>query len=209
MLKEKKVIWSPHYYEWDATNNVFSQEDEKQFEEDYENENTLDSISSGLNLVPISKKMMQTPFGMFDVDDALNPYKIFRFWMGNTNFDITEEVAELLENTEGVEVLKILSPYRFIIAIGDAFSINDVRLDIQNRLCHDNNTYLNIQLEIEKLKNDIKFNKHWAIYCFPNGKIDFCVANNDEELTDFNKKLQTYQESQKLSKGQLISSKND
>ena len=51
-----------------------------------------------------------------------------------TNFNITEDVKEELNKTEGVEVLKIVSRYRFFVGIGKMFNFKEVRKDIEENL---------------------------------------------------------------------------
>ena len=51
-------------------------------------------------------------------------------WIGHCNFDITEEVRDLLDETPGIEVLKIISRYRFFIGVGKMFDFADVRKHI-------------------------------------------------------------------------------
>jgi hypothetical protein len=72
---------------------------------------------------------------MIPVDDKLvqsvNLVASFDCWMGHTNFNITEEVKTKLNSTEGVEVLKILSRYRFFVGIGRMFDFKDVRRKIE------------------------------------------------------------------------------
>ena len=58
----------------------------------------------------------------------------FECWMGHTNFNITEEVRDRLKKTEGVEILKICSRYRFFVGIGKMFSFADVRQKIESNL---------------------------------------------------------------------------
>jgi hypothetical protein len=58
----------------------------------------------------------------------------FECWIGHTNFDITNRVKEQLNKVQGVEILKILSRYRFFIGIGEMFDFQDVRYLIENEL---------------------------------------------------------------------------
>lgn len=51
-------------------------------------------------------------------------------WIGHCNFDITEEVKDYLDETPGIEVLKVISRYRFFIGVGKMFEFKDVRKHI-------------------------------------------------------------------------------
>jgi hypothetical protein len=58
----------------------------------------------------------------------------FNCWFGHTNFDITKSVAEKLDKVEGIELLKVITRYRFLIGVGKAFSFANVRLNLENSL---------------------------------------------------------------------------
>ena len=55
----------------------------------------------------------------------------FDCWLGHTNFNLTEEIKEVLNNVDGIEVLKICSRYRFFVGIGKMFEFSDVRESIE------------------------------------------------------------------------------
>jgi len=59
----------------------------------------------------------------------------YECWVGHCNFDITQPiVSELNLNVPGVEYLKPLTRYRFLVGIGKAFEFSKVRSDIQQKL---------------------------------------------------------------------------
>lgn len=58
----------------------------------------------------------------------------FDCWMGHTNFNLTKEIRDKLNETDGVEVLKICSRYRFFVGIGRMFDFKDVRHNIEKIL---------------------------------------------------------------------------
>ena len=58
----------------------------------------------------------------------------FDCWLGHTNFNITENVLNIIEATEGVELLKICSRYRFFVGVGRMFDFKEVRTSIENTL---------------------------------------------------------------------------
>lgn len=55
-------------------------------------------------------------------------------WIGHTNFDITHAVKEKINKTEGVELLRIYSRYRFLVGIGKMFEFPGVRRRIEKSL---------------------------------------------------------------------------
>jgi hypothetical protein len=79
-------------------------------------------------------KVIATPMGVIPVNDNTSSGKIFNFWMGHTNFDITKKVAETIESTDGVESLDVYTRYRFRISIGKAFNDSFVMRDINKNV---------------------------------------------------------------------------
>lgn len=82
------------------------------------------SENSELPFLPISQQLME------DMAMLSN----FDCWIGHTNFDITKEIKNILDKTEGIELLKVLSRYRFFIGIGQMFDFAEVRKDIEKKL---------------------------------------------------------------------------
>lgn len=65
-----------------------------------------------------------TQHGIIGINESYNPYD---FWVGHCSFKITDHIEHIIENSEGVEYLKILSPYRFKIAVAKYFSQQNLR----------------------------------------------------------------------------------
>jgi len=75
-------------------------------------------------------KAISTPMGIIPYTDNTASSKIFNFWVGHTNFDITHNISSIIENCFGVESLDIFTRYRFRIAIGKAFDESEVKSNI-------------------------------------------------------------------------------
>ena len=58
----------------------------------------------------------------------------FDCWVGHTNFDITQDTFNMLNQVEGVELLKVVSRYRFFIGIGKMFKFKNVRADLEKQI---------------------------------------------------------------------------
>lgn len=161
--------------------------------------------------------IMSTPWGPFRVNDRMNPYRQFEFWMGHTNFNIDQAAKDVLDNTLGVEVLFIISPLRFMIAKGKMFEWTDVRLAIERALCGKHAVDEKIESiqdsdvreKIGKVKEDlVKAFDHWAIYVFPNGEYDssYVKDESDGEFEKFMENVEIYKKSVELSGGILLQS---
>lgn len=66
-----------------------------------------------------------------DMANEITLVSTFDCWVGHTNFDITPSVRKMLDEVNGVEVLKICSRYRFFIGVGKMFEFKTVRENIE------------------------------------------------------------------------------
>lgn len=75
-------------------------------------------------MIPMSSKL---------IEDAMMITN-FDCWLGHTNFDITPDVKRILDSTQGVELLRVMSRYRFFIGVGKMFDFTEVRKNIEEQL---------------------------------------------------------------------------
>lgn len=129
-----------------------------------------------------------TPFGLQPARVGMNDIAKNRIFIGHANFDVTEEVAEIISNVDGVESLETPTPYMFRIVVGKAFNSKKVRRIITETLCHsnvamdfDDETDTNIYRETVKLRNS---GKYWALYVLPNGKTESVTADTESDLEE-------------------------
>ena len=182
-----KIAWE----KWDETDFFETElelEKEGHFEDDLESD-VIPNISFG----PIINPRVKTPIGVFSIDDPLRPSKMFDCWIGHTNFDITYEIAELLENVPGVEVFKVLSRYRFFIGVGKLFEFRTVRQNIQDFTGGESSTLTqedDFHL-IEILQEQLSSFKRWAVFYSNEGFIDY-IATNEENDQEYDLKLTSF-----------------
>lgn len=79
-------------------------------------------------------KAIATPMGLIPYNELTAPGKIFNFWVGHTNFDITKNIASIIEKCEGIEILDIFSRYRFRIAVGKCFNDSEIMTKINDKI---------------------------------------------------------------------------
>ena len=143
MLHDKyKIVWQ----KWI---DPFGQDQEESISLDYENENPdLSSAYSRIDkneeaiddedeflIKKRSIKVIASPMGLIPYNEHTASGKIFNFWLGHTNFDITINVSKIIENTDGVEALDIFTRYRFRVAIGKCFGASETMVRIQENIC--------------------------------------------------------------------------
>lgn len=136
MKKKLKIAWQK--YEdlleqqisspiFDILASKFSKEAidyEEVDEEEYETREEPELQNSQNVMLPMSEKLLE------DMTMLSN----FDCWMAYTNFDITPEIKEILNDIEGIEIMRICSRYRFFIGVGKMFSFKQVRSDIEQTL---------------------------------------------------------------------------
>lgn len=138
--------------------------------EEVENEDKI------FNLVPIT---IRTPLGLYNPYESMSPTKMFDCWICHTNFDISGS-EHVLDNIEGIEVLKVMTRYRIFIGIGKMFSLTDVRPKVE--LCLE---VTNPSL-ITKFVEEISGKERWAIFLYENGshKIVTSTLKEGEEFDE-------------------------
>lgn len=94
----------------------------------YDNENIIEDEEEDFHKKPSINKFnaLVTNMGVIPFNEYTDCTKIFNFWTGHTNFDLTKRVASLLQSIDGVETLDIFTRYRFRISFGKAFDERQV-----------------------------------------------------------------------------------
>lgn len=117
------------------------------FGEDEETHDYIDSHDSeydeSADFQPKAFKAISTPMGIIPYTENTASSKIFNFWVGHTNFNLTEAISMLIETTEGVETLDVFTRYRFRIAIGKIFDESEVKSNITQNIYAYLNDYKN------------------------------------------------------------------
>ena len=135
MMKENIVIWQ----KWVDPFGSFGEEEDKN---DYDSLNEDDMPNYSQDFLEDNKninlqnpiKVISTPMGIIPINEDTASGKIFNFWSGHTNFDITANISNLIESIDGVEALNVFTRYRFRIAIGKAFVDSVVMNNIQTSI---------------------------------------------------------------------------
>jgi len=70
-------------------------------------------------------KVMSTPMGIVPITEHTDPNKIFNFWVGHANFNLSPNVVNVINDVVGVETLDVFTRYRMRIGIGKHPSFQD------------------------------------------------------------------------------------
>jgi hypothetical protein len=163
---------------------------------DFEEESDYDLVEKNRflkDLIGTPRKGMRTPQGLYFIDEDASLADVYNFWIGHTNFLVTHFVLNEIEKTAGVEIVDVLTPFRFRIAVGKMFDWEEVRADLENKICDPERLNLNSDKELneddKKKINGIsremaEYAPYWAGFMLPNGKVSTVVSKN------LNKKFQ-------------------
>jgi|694.fasta_scaffold54157_6 hypothetical protein len=77
-------------------------------------------------------KVIASPLGLIPYNEHTASGKIFNFWLGHTNFNISKKISNLIESCDGVEILDIFTRYRFRVGIGKCFNDSDTMKNIND-----------------------------------------------------------------------------
>jgi len=86
------------------------------------------------NMMKKPIKLLSTPMGMIPLNEQTLSSKIFNFWTGHTNFNITADIHNIIEQTEGVETLDVFTRYRLRVGVGKAFDDGVVLREINSNV---------------------------------------------------------------------------
>lgn len=182
----KKIIawehWNSKEIE-DPITNIAEENPEDNIDDD------TSSYEDNPNMLPAmfmdtKPSFITTPFGQYPIDSKLKPSDRWDCWIGNTNFNITDEIALIIEKVEGVSALRVMDRYAFCIGIGKLFNIQSVRSDIESILCVSDSSLLEspeIKEAISQAKVLIGSKKFWSIYVSSNGNVTWIGEDNVTE----------------------------
>ena len=127
------------------------------------------------------QRVLYTPLGIYPEASSVKPSDRWDCWMGYSNFDITNDIADKIEMIEGVEALRVMGRYSFFIGIGKLFDIKEVRTDIEKELCVYTEQEIfsneNTQATVNLVKEQLKTKKYWSMLVSPEGEVEYIVSD--------------------------------
>ena len=180
MKQKKTIVWES----WNARVDEFLSEkkpptiesEPEGYVESYEHPQEKDV------LIPIINQPIYTPLGPFPQESLLKPSDRWDCWIANTNFPVKSKIVKILnKEIDGIECLKIMGKYTFFVGVAKLFDIKDVREQIDEKICSYTETEILSDEEVEQtvdlLKEQLKDNKYWSILVYPEGMVEYVVAN--------------------------------
>jgi len=127
---------------WEKWIDAFEEEieEEVQIDEEGSIEEEMSDYEDQIMSEGIFKQSMShirsiiTPFGVLPITEKTMASRYFKLWVGHANFKLTEDFYTVIGQSEGVEALDILTPYRFRIAIGKMFVDRKVMKAVRDQM---------------------------------------------------------------------------
>jgi hypothetical protein len=166
-MPELKVKWE----KWtDPFNNVDKDEDDDN-SFDFEKKKFGNSIGQAV----------VGPMGIIPLNESCYPGKLYNFWNMHTNFDVTEAVADVLNEMPGVETLDIFTRYRVRLAFGKCFEEREIKRAIEKVLTEQPKPPEETTDKLSVIKNSLgRKYKYWCIITTKEGKM-FTYGDDTQE----------------------------
>lgn len=173
----KKIGWEKWFCPITDANELRIDEPSEEYDDDEFEGEDLAIFEQGF-VLPVVK----TPLGIYHREDPMLPSKMFDCWIGHSNFALSKDTLQKIGESDGVEVLRPMTRYRFFVGIGKLFNFREVRHNIEKSLGVDGQINEPDQV-ISYLKNHLKDYEKWAIVRHKDGDIDFICSHdvNDKE----------------------------
>lgn len=185
-MSEKKILW----LKWsDPLAHMIDKA--KEMEDSYEEAARNSFLDENENFHKFNEDVRGSmgpsiigPHGIIPLQECNLPGRLFNFWMGHTNFDITGDVLNKLSMIPGVETVDVITRYRFRLGIGKVFDANEVKKAIEEKFCG-KPVRTNTMPKFDKLKYILK-NKYpfWAIVILKNGSVQSIGGTKKEEVME-------------------------
>lgn len=105
-----------------------------EYNSDDQDSSMTDEPIKNMDFIKHKLPMMITPIGLIPFTENTAPGRIFNFWTGHSNFNITQKILDIIESIGGVETLDIFTRYRFRIGVGKAFKDSEVMHNINQQV---------------------------------------------------------------------------
>ena len=189
MSTPKKIAWQS----WNArAEEIMASDDSSSFPQEVDpsemNYNDIEIPPELLSpdIFLQQQKILYTPLGAFPEESPMKPSDRWDCWLGHTNFSITNNIADKIEDIEGVEALRIMGRYSFFIGVGKLFDIKDVRTKMEKELCVYTEQEIladaNTQATVDLVKEQLKTKKYWSMLVSPEGNVEYIVSDTMDRI---------------------------
>lgn len=163
------------------------------FDDDSEEEGSFNE-SKVIPRFIVPNNQFMTILGPIDKSDKMHPVFNTLFVQADINFNFTKDMLEAISKLDGVEFVRAVTRYRFVIGVGRLFEPNEVRETVEKYLGVESTECASLVPDevseiLNEIKGKVKPNEKWVVYIFPNGehicKIDKSQEKIAEKLREF------------------------
>ena len=130
MLIRPKIIWE----KWEDPFLTVEELSEDKSDGDYPDFDSSYQDEEEPETQDADALILYSSMGIIPYNEKIPSGKIFNFWVGHTNFDITRNIQQVISSVTGVEILDVFTRYRFRIAVAKAFKDRNVMNDISKAI---------------------------------------------------------------------------
>lgn len=164
------------------------------------------------------QKIIGTPHGLLSLTENTLASKRFEFWLVHTNFDITKDFVQKLEQIPGIESIEVFTRYRLRVGlpISGLFNLSKTKYKVEQLVRELNTSEMQYYIshiknafgdkkaqDLQEVYDKVLTRENWAIYITPNGNFDIITS---EKYDQFYQSLTILQNVKSLVGGFLISS---
>lgn len=191
-----RVVWEKFNFEYDNLNKQWNETDDEDDTISTNNEGVSDLEAFFNDIEHNVRTGVATPFGVFDIVDPFAPFTRFELWVGHTDFNVDKNFISALKEIQGIEIIKPISRYSFLIGCGKLFDFKDVRISVELMIGMHADSKLS---DIQNLVNSFG-DKKYAVYMYPNGEFNYTT---NEDL-NFLSKIKEFEREKENSSGVLL-----
>lgn len=125
-MTERKIIWESFHIDKFKTS-----ETEKILEQLDENDEEEALLAEEIRNAP---KLIDTPQGLYQIDDSMNPFNSMECRLAICNFEITEKELIITNFFAGVEAVQPVSRYKMLVGFAQLFDAQTVRTELTKQL---------------------------------------------------------------------------
>ncbi len=209
MNEDRTIAWESIVIDFLKDDDDEDEDHDFEDEEDEEEEGYQDSHSALQEMmmrrikIPV-RQLFNTPLGILDINQKLNPYRNYEMWIMHTNFNITKPVVAALNEAYGVEILHVLGRYRCLIGIGRLFNFRDVRINIERLLGVTGQVKPTPEFQAELAK--AQEYPYYGVCMLPNGFIE--TVHSQDMTPELEARLAEFKEAEKLGNVLVVTHEN-
>jgi len=135
------------------------------------------------------QKVVMSSVGLLSVSDKAHPLAMTEFYKATTNFPMTRKILNIINTCPGVEYITYLSRYTFTVGIGQLFTWEEVKTELEHRILglHQQTMMIKsiadkeLRAKVTAKREELKeTQQNWAMLVLPNGSIEHITCGEDE-----------------------------